>query len=242
MCDVEIVTHCWKYSRALAYQISGLVLEPPKCNVQLTVFYNEEDEDTKHTIKTLDSQLPSNVYLVPLQLRKPELFRRAIGRNIACLGTLAKGCLILTDADYIWPGRAVDEVLELGISPETAITFPESYWKQLTHAIGDEYLARQATPQVLPLDPRDFEESSIDKAIGGIQVYRADVARQFGYLNGTKWMEPHRGDKFACCRCDKAWRGWLKEKGHEPKAYAGGGKPYRIRHTRNGRVFADINN
>lgn len=241
MHDIEIVTHCWKYSRSLSYQLSGLILQPPKCEVQLTVYWNQEDEATSRAITTLYPQLPVNVHLVPRHLNKPQLFRRAIGRNEACLQTLAKACLILTDADYVWPGGAIDEVLANGVSQETAFTFPHHYWKQASHESGDQYLARQAEPQALPLNPVDFEHCRIGKAIGGLQIYRADAARKFGYLNGTKWLTPHRGEKFACCRCDRGWRGWITEKGHPPKDFDGG-EPWRIRHSRKGREFEDVEN
>lgn len=234
MHDVEVVTHCWKYARSLAYQMSGLILDPPKCEVQLTIYWNEEDEATRKTITTLYPQLPVNVHLAPRCLDKPKLFRRAIGRNEACLQSLAGACLILTDADYVWPGGAIDEVLANGLTPETGFTFPAYYWKQVDHATGDAYLAKQVPPQVLGIDPRDFENCRIGKGIGGLQIFRADVARQYGYLNGTRWMNPHKGEKMACCRCDAAWRGWIAERGHRPKDFEGG-MPWRIRHSVKGR-------
>lgn len=241
MHDVEIVTHCWKYARSLAYQMSGLILDPPKCEVQLTIYWNEEDEATRNTITTLYPQLPVNVHLAPRCLDKPRLFRRAIGRNEACLQSLAGACLILTDADYVWPGGAIDEVLARGVTPTTALTFPHHYYKQIDHETGDSYLERQVVPKVLPLNPKDFEHCRIGKAIGGIQVYDAHVARKYGYLNGTKWMTPHRGEKFACCRCDRGFRGWIADKGYEPKDFDGG-EPWRIRHSKKGREFEDVAN
>lgn len=239
--DVEIVTHCWKYSRSLAYQLSGLVLSQPKCEVQVTLFCNSEDERTALTVRNLYPQLPVNVHLVVRMLDKPFLFRRAIGRNLACKETKATGCLILTDADYVWPGYAVDQVLEHSLNADTAFTFPHHYWKMLDHETGDRYLALQDNPQVLTMKPEDFSFERIGKAIGGIQVYRADAAREHGYLDGTKWLNPHRGEKFACCRCDRAWRGWIAERGHEPQDFDGG-EPFRIRHSRKGREFGDIDN
>ena len=239
--DVQLITHCWKYSKALAYQMSGLVLDPPKSEVQLTVFFNDEDQDTVNTIRTLYPHLPVNVHLDARSLPKPQLFRRAIGRNIACLESPARTWTLCTDSDYIWSGTAIDEIAGTVVEPQTALIFPGTYWKQLSHALGDEYLARQATPQVLGLDHRDFEESSIDKAIGGIQLVRADVARKHGYLSHTKWMEPHTGPRFACCRCDRAYRGWIKDLGYDIKSVPGC-MPYRIRHTKNGREVTEVSN
>lgn len=234
MCDVEILTHVWHYSRSLAYQISGLILDPPKCSVQLTVYTNAEDEGTIKVIQTLYKNLPPNVNIQPRMLDKPKLFRRAIGRNEACLGTLAKACVVMTDADYVYTGTALDEILSNGLSDETAFTFPHHYWKQKTHELGDAYLARQDPPQVLGLDPADFESCRIGKAIGGLMIYRADTARELGYLNGTKWLTPHNGPRFGCCRCDRGFRVWLADKGHVSKDFDGG-MPWRIRHSVKGR-------
>ena len=45
--QLQIVSHCWNYSRLLTYQLSSLVLHPPrKLDVTMTVFYNEEDTRT----------------------------------------------------------------------------------------------------------------------------------------------------------------------------------------------------
>ena len=48
---LEIVSHCWHYSRLLTYQLSSLVLHPPtEVAVTVTVFLAEEDEDTVFTL------------------------------------------------------------------------------------------------------------------------------------------------------------------------------------------------
>ena len=36
--DILIVAHCWRYARLAAYQLSSLILHPPKCNVREIVF------------------------------------------------------------------------------------------------------------------------------------------------------------------------------------------------------------
>lgn len=239
--DVEIVTHCWRYSRSLAYQISGLILNPPQCDVQLTVFCNpEHDKRTLDVIQAMRPSLPENVFVVSQFLETNRLFRRSIGRNEACLHTAAKSYTLLTDSDYVWTGRAIDEILENRSNCQAALRYPARYWKQIDHATGDAYLARQEVPQILGLAPEDFESCRIGKAIGGIQIYRADLARELGYLNGTKWLNPHRGPRFACCRCDKAFRYWLVGKGYtiEDIEYA---MPWRIRHSKKGRV-EDVDN
>jgi hypothetical protein len=45
--NVEIISHCWRYSRLLTYQLSSLVLYPPQqVRVTATVFLTEEDTPT----------------------------------------------------------------------------------------------------------------------------------------------------------------------------------------------------
>ena len=105
--EIDLVSHCWHYSRSLAYQISGLILDPPDFPVQLTIFCNPEDKDTINTIQTLYPKLPPTVCLVPRAQDKPKLFRRGIGRNDACLGTLAASVVICTDCDYVWGAKAL---------------------------------------------------------------------------------------------------------------------------------------
>jgi len=48
---LEIVVHCWRYSRMLAYQLSSLVLFPPKdVEVALRVFGTYADIPTMNMI------------------------------------------------------------------------------------------------------------------------------------------------------------------------------------------------
>lgn len=237
--EIDLVSHCWHYSRSLAYQISGLILDPPDFPVQLTIFCNPEDKDTINTIQTLYPKLPPTVCLVPRAQDKPKLFRRGIGRNDACLGTLAASVVICTDCDYVWGAKALREVLEN--YQNAPLSFPHHYMKQKSHELGDACLALQETPQVLGLNPDDFDHCRIGKAIGGIQVIRADLAREHGYLNGTRWMTPHNGPRFASCRDDRGYRCHMANLGYIFTDFDGG-EPWRIRHGRKGRIEDDIAN
>ena len=42
--SLELVSHCWRYSHFLTYQLSSLVRNPTKkFEITMTVFYAEED-------------------------------------------------------------------------------------------------------------------------------------------------------------------------------------------------------
>lgn len=237
--DIQLVVHCWRYGKALAYQMSSLILDPPKCSVEYTVYCNDEDESTMRTLQALHGELPPSVCLIIRHLRKSHLFRRAIGRNEACLGSLAKHLVLLTDVDYCWSGTALDELL--ANYEGRPLCYPHHYMKQKTHELGDACLALQEEPKVLALNPDEFEPCRIGKAIGGIQVVSADLAREHGYLNGTRWMQPYTGDHFACCRCDRAARVTWDGLGYKFEDIDGA-EPWRIRHSVKGRCDGTVEN
>ncbi|MBX2825316.1 MAG: hypothetical protein KTR33_11350, partial [Gammaproteobacteria bacterium] len=59
---IEIVSHCWRYSHMMLYQLSSLVLYPPaECTVTMTVCYSEEDTDTKELLDFFAEQTVSSV-------------------------------------------------------------------------------------------------------------------------------------------------------------------------------------
>ena len=59
---VEIVSHCWQYSRLLAYQLSSLVLHPvTELQVTVTVFHGREDTATCALLDFFDTHAPANV-------------------------------------------------------------------------------------------------------------------------------------------------------------------------------------
>lgn len=237
--DIQLVVHCWRYGKALAYQMSSLILDPPKCSVEYTVYCNEEDESTMRTLMALHGELPPSVCLIIRHLPKPKLFRRAIGRNEACLGSLAKHLVLLTDVDYCWSGTALDELL--ANYEGRPLCYPHHYMKQKDHELGDACLALQEEPKILALNPDEFESCRIGKAIGGIQVVSADLAREHGYLNGTRWMQPYTGDHFACCRCDRAARVMWDGLGYKFEDIDGA-MPWRIRHSVKGRCDGTVEN
>ena len=59
---LEIVSHCWRYSRLLTYQLSSLFLPPPTVAVCMTVFLTNDDDPTgKRMQEFLQFLMPSHV-------------------------------------------------------------------------------------------------------------------------------------------------------------------------------------
>ena len=48
---LEIVSHCWRYASLLQYQLSSLILHPPKSAIEMTVFTAPEDQRTIRCVK-----------------------------------------------------------------------------------------------------------------------------------------------------------------------------------------------
>src|SRR5690606_26500249 len=94
---LEIVSHCWRYGGLLTYQMSSLVLHPPRStSVGLTVVCapREFDPGTWRVLDDFDRQtLPPTVMFQKRVLPPAQLFRRAIGRNLAAESTTA---------DWLW--------------------------------------------------------------------------------------------------------------------------------------------
>src|SRR5690554_6444054 len=55
--SLEIVSHCWRYAHMLVYQLSSLVLYPPReLTVTMTVYYCEEDQATVDLLTFFSTQ------------------------------------------------------------------------------------------------------------------------------------------------------------------------------------------
>ena len=116
--SLEIVSHCWNYSRFLAYQLSSLVQFPPaKLRVTMTVFYAPEDTATQKLLDFFGGQTVPGVTWNWQPLAKERLFRRGIGRNLAARATTADW-IWFTDCDVMFRAGCLDtlaEVLQLSL-------------------------------------------------------------------------------------------------------------------------------
>lgn len=244
--DLQIVAHVWakdcpQYADFAKYQVHALRAKPPKCDVLLTYFYSPEDW---HTCIALERQLaiglPPTVTLRGRPMGRDRLFRRAIGRNEVCRNP--EGLVLwLTDCDYVISGEACDSVC-YQVKPHSQLCYPRTIMQHKTHEIGDRYAAGHSdTPAI---DVADFETASVRKAIGGVQIIGADLARQVGYLpEMTSEYDPQR-DGFGYFKDDANWRrytalpdGMINARGGKN---IGEGTPidvpgvFRLRHSING--------
>jgi hypothetical protein len=192
--DIEIVSHCWHYSRLLTYQLSSLVLYPPKCEVRITVFACADDirtvgslEHFSHPDRLDRLRYPPQSNGRPQlswQLLPPErLCRRAIGRNLAAESTPAR-IIWFADCDMMFGPGCLDWLSENW--PEGNVLGYPHYVGKCTHERGDELIEAVKKPAVMEIDPTDFPPHRQPRAIGGTQIVCGDVARERGYLKDSK--------------------------------------------------------
>jgi len=204
MRTVEIVTHCWRYSRVLTYQLSSLVLFPPKrVKVVVSLFYCgdcDEDEATcdigNYFNQVLHRSGRTDVVMKPRALPRQQLLNRSIGRNIVAQSTEAD-IVWFTDCDYLFRSGCLDSLADIDLDAAPLFR-PAQTWFTKDRETGDEYAAKADEPDVInmygddyialmknpvtwDIDPADFVPHKPGKAIGGIQIVPGDVARKIGY-------------------------------------------------------------
>ena len=220
---IEIVTHCYRYSRALTYQLESLWrnYSDDSNRFRVTVFFSGKDADTLAAVAEYQGRMPSQVHLhiQPLEL----LYVRAIGRNVAALTTTADW-IWFTDCDYLFGPKCLHQLAEIDPFDENdktlltidRLVFPRFVQTCKTHAIGDRYLDRVVDAGLHAyehlIDPADFYPRGMGKAIGGLQIVPGRVAREKGYCNSdrkrqrplaavtpeTKFGEFHSDRAFRC--------------------------------------------
>ncbi len=228
---LEVVTHCWAgvhrlYAQALCYQLSCWCWRSWGRGVRLThrlfVAPQQHDPTTWEVIQFFRPHLPEVVELVVEVLPRERLFRRAVGRNLACRRSQAQ-VLLFTDCDYLWDTGSLEAIQE----PQP-LAFPRVIHVCRDHATGDRYLAQVDCPRVL-LRPKeeDFLPRTMRRAIGGVQIVSAQVARRVGYVPHLRRY--HRPSAQWCdTPCDAAFRRQLGTPG-VPQDLPG---VYRLRHSR----------
>jgi len=236
MSNLEIVTHCWRYSRLLCYQLSSLFIAPPEStHTIITVFFSADDDDTVQVLNWFQGQLvPDTIRLDFRPLDRPQLLRRSIGRNRAALSTIAD-VVWFTDCDYLFGMGCIDALCGQ-IDGTTVLYFPRTVLVNTTHELGDAYIRRFETPAVLDVNERDFSPKTMRRAIGGIQIVPGDIARRYGYLpQSRKDQTPELGERMTDFASDVRYRKSLGMPGTAidiPKVF-------RLRHSVAGR-FRDV--
>lgn len=229
--QIEIVSHCWQYAHFLVYQLGSLVRYPPQnAAVTMTVYYSEEDGDTKAVLDYFGAMQVPNVNWRWRALPRQSLFRRGIGRNEAALATRADW-VWFTDCDLMFRDGCLDGLVEVLQGRRDALVFPRI--ERVTPLLADQdplldpELARQRLAEV---DDTRFTELPRDRATGPLQITHGDVARAVGYCSRLGYYQ-RPADTWCKAREDRAFR-WLLGTRGTPLDIPG---VYRIRHESKGR-------
>lgn len=228
---VEIVSHCWRYAHLLAYQLSSLVLFPPRrCAVTMTVCYCEEDRSTAELLAFFETKVVANVTWQWRPLRRPELMRRAIGRNRAAKDSAADW-VWFTDCDLLFRHGCLDGLADALTGRSPPLCFPrEERCTPMLQPSDDLLRAAAQVPRVVDIDAQRFETQVRTKATGPLQILRGDLARRFGYCGSLRCYQTTT-EHWRKTYEDRAFR-WLLGTAGTPVDVPG---VYRIKHVEKGR-------
>lgn len=239
MPTVEVVSHCWNYSRLLTFQLSAFALHPPvKHDVKATVFYSPDDVDTARVLNFFDGLPIPRVTWNFRPLETPKLLRRAIGRNSAALQSTAD-VVLFTDCDYIYREGSLDQIVDAmrsGENVDKRIGYVRRHHASISHEFGDAEIAEVVAVRsvhAVDVNLERYELSKLNRPIGGSQIVSGDFARAHGYLPlSRKFQRPAREWKRTFE--DRAYRGYCNSLGLED--FPIDCLPvYRIRHSKRGR-------
>ncbi|MBZ2188706.1 glycosyltransferase family 2 protein [Alcanivorax sp. JB21] len=228
---LEVVSHCWRYSHFLIYQLSSLVLFPPQdMDVTMTVFYCPEDTETESLLRFFAEQQVQGVHWNWQPLPRQQLFRRSIGRNRAALATTADW-VWFTDCDLMFRENCLDTLSRRLQGRQDALFYPdEERCSDLLEAENPMLGSGRHIPAVLDIDDAIFTSQFPTRATGPLQIAHGDVCRAVGYCRNIGiYQKPV--ERFAKCHEDRAFR-WLLGTRGTPLAVPG---VYRIRHIQKGR-------
>lgn len=234
---IEIVVHCWAerfkhYDWALRYLLSSLVLHRTDSYfVSIALCCYARDNQVIATARYFAEEHDVSIKVVSLSV--PELGRRAIGRNVAARHTDAD-IVWFADVDYVFGEGCLDALARMKIwmcPSDASIMYPKRYMISRDHATGDRTLEKASWYHwLVRIDPGDFVEGAYNRAIGGVQIVRGDLARKHGYLNDNgKWQQPITDGRMFHTQEDSAYRKACMEHGRQ----VGIDLPnvYRIRHS-----------
>ena len=232
--SLELVSHCWQYSNMLVYQLSSFVNNPPKdLTLTVTLFYSEEDTDTKKTLDFFSKISVPNVIWNWQATEKHQLFRRGIGRNSAALSSKADW-LWFTDCDIIFHENCLDSLAKQLQEKTDSLFFPREI--QVTDMLeeDDPILQANAQPQVIDIKTGSFKSHARTKAIGPYQIVHGDVARAIGYCDNIRIFQTE-SDRWRKTYEDTAFR-WLLGTDGTPIDID---SVFQIRHIKKGRYNED---
>lgn len=183
MLNLEIVSHCWDYSRLLTYQLSSLVLYPPtKLQVTMSVFHMPEDERTVQVLKFFAGHRPNNVIWKWHELPKNRLVRRGIGRNIIALSTKADW-IWFTDCDIVFRG-CLDPLSNALESAKSNLLYPAEVSCNAPIDHRHTMMVKADKIDILDINTTDFKPGRPNRAMGPFQIARASALRDISKPQG----------------------------------------------------------
>ncbi len=231
---IEVVSHCWNYAHLLVYQLSSVVLAPPK-NVRLTmtVCYCDEDQDTVELMKFFHEQKVPGVIWNGITLPREALLRRSVGRNVAAKSSQADW-VWFTDCDVVFAAGCFDGLAAALEERNDRLVFPREERCTLMLASDDPVLAATAKgPAVLAVDFENFLLQHPRQATGPLQITRGDIARTWGYCGEIDSYQ-RTTDRWRKNYEDRVFR-WLLGTRGTPLDIP---SVYRIKHVEKGRYQA----
>ncbi|NND90875.1 MAG: glycosyltransferase family 2 protein [Granulosicoccus sp.] len=180
--QLQIVSHSWQYAHLSLFQLSSLVNYPPQhCDVTYTLFHAAEDTPMRQLIERFSAMDVPNVTWDWQVLPKPELFRRAIGRNRAALASRAHW-IWFADCDLIFHEGCLDSLARAAAPQRTGLLFPDHEGiTDLLPASHPMLNQDDGLTTTVDIDPGLFRYNRISKAKGAFQIVHGDVARAVGY-------------------------------------------------------------
>ena len=208
--SLELVSHCWRYSHFLTYQLSALVkYRTDKLDVTMTVFYAEEDAAVKAVLDFFGAMDVSGITWNWQALPKEQLFRRSIGRNIAAKATTADW-IWFTDCDILCHEGCLDALADALQGRDDALVFPRIGLGTSLLPEDDPILeAGRKGPALLEIPIEAFTPygGERDKAKGPHQITHGDIARACGYCE-TIGLYQAPAERWRKTYEDRAFR-WL---------------------------------
>jgi len=232
--SIHTVVHCYaaelpQFATFLRYQLSSLVLHPPRVDHLIEIRYSSDDELTSDVANEFVSYFGDQIKLSPMQ--PPErLFRRAIGRNEAALSSYAD-LVWFSDCDYLFGLGCLDGLWKAWTELDEFVSmlFPNQILTMKSHKMGDD-LAEKNLGRVVSAPIDLFKPQSVYRAFGGLQIVPGSLARKYGYLNGSRRYQKPLAKPFANFHDDVAFRKSCLQ--HGPILPVSIPNLYRLRHTK----------
>ena len=189
--NISVATHCWKYSRLLAYHLSGYILYPPRaCEVSVDVYASRQDPGTQKVLADMAPlfQAIPNVCLRPHFMETHKLLFRGLWRHHHAQITDADVVWFL-DVDHIIHGKALDHIAGfVGEHPDNNLFWPANHYRTATHKHGDKLIQQvdldqpEKYPLKIDYNLVPWQAGMYGSAVGGVQIIRASSLKEKGYL------------------------------------------------------------